>query len=79
MIVEVLMNIIRKVYHDDGKTLLAVIVDKLPASCYVCDQFSPMVFGSSLFVGECLLTDCPIVDQNERAWHCPLHDENFPL
>ena len=70
------MNIIRKVYHDDGKTLLAVIVNQLPASCYVCEQFGKCIGNIK---GACKLTDCIIVNPDERAWHCPLHDENFPL
>lgn len=68
------MNIIRKIY--EGETLLAVVVDELPASCAACEHCGACVGNIK---AACKLTDCIIRDRSERPWHCPLKDADFPL
>lgn len=71
------MNIIRKVYTEDGSTLLAVVVDEMPASCEACEHCGACVGNIK---AACKLTDLIIRDTSERTWHCPLHrQDSFPV
>jgi hypothetical protein len=70
------MNIIRKIYTEDGSTLLAVVVDELPANCEACEHCGA---GVGNIKAACKITDLIIRDTSARPWHCPLKDADFPL